>query len=149
MGAIRLFLALVVVFDHIRTVALKPRSTDVDVVLALGFNAGFAVMFFYVISGFLISYVLNRKYGASTSGATAFYASRFVRIFALYWPLAVVVLLASPNAWPTFVAGGITDKLTNVFLLGIDWNTAFGNYPLQNPGAAISELWQAWTLGAE
>jgi peptidoglycan/LPS O-acetylase OafA/YrhL len=62
---------------------LRPHDTDITVIYSLGFNAGFAVMYFYIISGFLISFVLAHKYPASVSGTAAFYRSRFTRIFSL------------------------------------------------------------------
>ena len=64
MGAIRLFLAFVVVIDHVRELVLRPLGLDTGDYIKIGMNAGHAVMFFYVISGFLISYVLQDKYPA-------------------------------------------------------------------------------------
>src|SRR5258708_40202610 len=57
-------------------------AAEVANFLRLGFDAGHAVIFFYVISGFLISYALENKYRENTR---AFYQSRFMRIFPLYW----------------------------------------------------------------
>jgi peptidoglycan/LPS O-acetylase OafA/YrhL len=149
MGAVRLFLALVVVFDHVRAFILRPANVDVDVVYALGFNAGYAVMFFYIISGFLISFVLRHKYPASVSGTRAFYKSRFIRIFSLYWPLVLITLVSVQESREMFLQSSLTDKLTSTFLIGIDWNTAFAHYPARNANAAIKWLDQAWSLGAE
>lgn len=149
MGAIRLFLALVVVFDHSRLFLLQPLGAEVSVTFALGMNAGFAVMFFYVISGFLISFTLSRNYSPDAVGTLAFYRGRAIRIFSLYWPLAAIVLAILPGAAATFMASGRVDKFTGLFLFGIDWNTAFGTYPQTNSIAVIQGLNQAWTLGAE
>ena len=87
MGAIRLFLAFVVAADHLRVLILRPSGIDLIEYAKLGFNAGYAVLFFYVISGFLISFVLAEKYANDRAGTLRFYESRFVRIFALYWPV--------------------------------------------------------------
>jgi len=46
MGAFRLFLALVVVAGHWQALILKERGTYVPDGALLGFNAGYAVMFF-------------------------------------------------------------------------------------------------------
>ncbi|HET9395217.1 MAG TPA: hypothetical protein VFO36_04095, partial [Nitrospiraceae bacterium] len=68
MGLIRLFLALVVAVDHWRVIVLNEKSIFLDDVVKFGFNAGYAVMFFYVISGFLITYTLTRNYKRDRSG---------------------------------------------------------------------------------
>ena len=73
MGLLRLFLALVVAIDHWRVIILHPKSIYLDDVCKFGFNAGYAVMFFYVISGFLITYTLTRNYEPDRAGIAAFY----------------------------------------------------------------------------
>ena len=145
MGAVRLFLALVVAYDHWRT-ELSPRSIVLDTNLTFGFNAGVAVVYFYVVSGFLITYGLSHKYGSDTK---AFYRARFIRIFSLYWPLVLVMFLLVPTSWARFVAGSPLDHFTGIFLIGIDWSMAFSTYPALNDGARVYGLTQAWTLGAE
>ena len=122
---------------------------DVPVQFELGVNAGFAVMFFYMISGFLMAFVLKNNYPAALSGTLKFYKSRFVRIFSLYWPVMIVTLLLLPGALSDFVRGGPLNTFTRTFLFGIDWNTAFGQYPAENPSATVVYLGQSWTLGAE
>lgn len=44
-----------------------------------------AVQSFYVVSGFLITFILNRKYEASLRGTWLFYSNRALRIFVPYW----------------------------------------------------------------
>ena len=63
-----------------------------DDVVKFGFNAGYAVMFFYVISGFLITYTLTQNYRWDWPGIAAFYSNRFIRIFSLYWAMAILAL---------------------------------------------------------
>ena len=63
MGLIRLLLALVVAGDHFTVVTLLRAGITKDGIQQWVYlNAGFAVMYFYVISGFLISYALSNKY---------------------------------------------------------------------------------------
>lgn len=73
MGLIRVWLAIVVVFDHngIRT---------------FGFDGYLAVLFFFIISGFFMALVLNEKY---ETGAFNFYLARYLKL----WPSYIVVLL--------------------------------------------------------
>lgn len=146
MGIVRLFLALVVVADHWRAFILVPAGTGAAMsdTYKLGFNAGYAVMFFYAISGFLITYTLSKNYQPGWPGVSDFYRKRFIRIFSLYWPLVVLAFLSCPEAWPRFVAADMLRQITSIFLIGMDWQIAFGV-----PGTGIWGLTQAWTLAAE
>jgi len=147
-GAIRLFLAFVVVMDHLRVWVLAPVGLSTQPYLQLGMNAGFAVMFFYIISGFLISTALGYKYPPTANGTAEFYKSRFIRIFSLYWPMVLVTLAALPTAREVFLSNSFADKFTNIFLFGIDWRISFAG-TAENWNAAIYGLYQAWTLGPE
>jgi len=147
-GLIRLFLALVVAIDHLRDALLLPVGLNIPAWPRLGMNAGYAVMFFYMISGFLISTGLSRKYPPDRAGTLAFYQSRFIRIFSLYWPMALgtTLLLGQTQA---FWQADVGDKFTSTFLLGADWRVAFANYPASHFDALLIAMHQAWTLGAE
>ena len=70
LGLVRLFLAWVVAADHWTVIILRPRSTFLDDIFKLGFNAGYAVMFFYVVSGSLITCTLTRNYDRDLRGKT-------------------------------------------------------------------------------
>jgi peptidoglycan/LPS O-acetylase OafA/YrhL len=140
MGLIRLFLACVVAADHWRKAALEPHSLYLTDYFKLGFNSGYAVMFFYVISGFLITYALSHKYGRDTG---TFYKNRFIRIFALYWAVLILVLFLIPHERAAFLQADAWDRITAITLVGLDWNYFFGGEP------AIDALGQAWTLSAE
>jgi peptidoglycan/LPS O-acetylase OafA/YrhL len=149
MGLIRLFLALVVAGDHWRVIKLASFAIPFEDSYKFGFNAGYAVMFFYVISGFLITYTLSHNYSRDLGGSLKFYVNRFIRIFSLYWPLVLVAFLMVNNSWQSFLTWSVPDKLTGIFLLGIDWRLSFASYPQTHFSAMIPGLEQAWTLGAE
>jgi peptidoglycan/LPS O-acetylase OafA/YrhL len=149
MGAIRLFLALVVAVDHLRLIILHPLGIDTLEYWKLGMNAGFAVMFFYVISGFLMSLVLGGKYEPTAAGTLRFYQNRFVRIFSLYWPIVALIFICLPSARDEFIASSLADKLTNLFIFGADWRIAFADYPAFHWAATPTALHQAWTLAPE
>jgi len=146
MGAIRLFLAFVVVIGHLEVTVLEGAHIPFPGYYQLGLNAGFAVMFFYIVSGFLISTALAHKYPATSEGNIAFYKSRFIRIFSLYWPIALIVIMVWPSA---FLSHSIKDKLTNIFIFGIDWRLNFADYPAFHSDATLTFLKPAWSLGAE
>jgi peptidoglycan/LPS O-acetylase OafA/YrhL len=150
MGAIRLFLAWVVAENHWQIHALEKRDlyllTDM---VKFGFNAGYAVLFFYVISGFLITYTLSHNYTPDLRGVRRFYKNRFIRIYSLYWPIVILTFLLYAPAWQRFVSANWADQVTGVFLIGADWRLAFASYPQSHFDALIKSLEQAWTLGAE
>ena len=77
MGTLRTILAISVVLVHIGGINLL-------------LPADLAVELFYCISGFLITFVLTQT--ASYSGAKAFYINRFLRIYPVYWTVAIFVL---------------------------------------------------------
>ena len=150
MGIIRLFLALVVVTAHFQQMVTRPNNLDpAPEIFSLGFHSAYAVLFFYIISGFLITFTLTRNYVGQPGGTSKFYKNRAVRIFSLYWPLMILSMFLVPGAADGFASGTALDKFTNVFLLGADWNLDFANYPNDNWNAVPSGLHPAWTLGAE
>lgn len=126
-----------------------------------------AVQLFYMISGFLISYVLVEK--QSYASVANFYISRMLRIFPIYLivALAALAFLASTNEngfldvyrnAPTVAA--IWLALSNLLLLGQDWLlfTAVHDGALHfSTNFYLSELPlyrgllvpQAWSLGVE
>ena len=106
---------------------------------------GRAVVFFYIVSGFLISYGLNHKYPQSPSGIRAFYRSRFLRIYPLWWVVLLICVLITPYPWTGTAAAKLA--VASV-LIGSDWIVAFWHYPVPywSLFPAGSEI--GWTLGA-
>ena len=131
MGLVRFFLALVVAVDHWRVIVLHEKWILLDDVVKFGFNAGYAVMFFYVISGFLITYTLTRNYKRDRSGVAAFYSNRFIRIFSLYWPMVILAFIFVASAWPQFVAASLPDKFTAYSCSG--WIGGWPSVPTRHP----------------
>jgi peptidoglycan/LPS O-acetylase OafA/YrhL len=144
MGLVRLFLALVVAGDHFMVRFAIPQGVSQrGVDQWVFFNGGLAVFFFYVISGFLISYVLSRKYGEDLAGAAQFYRSRFIRIFCLYWPLLVIASVLFNYGPHDFL-----DRVVSIFIIGGDWIVPFKAYPNEyNPYFRV--LGPVWSVGAE
>ncbi|EJO29474.1 acyltransferase [Achromobacter marplatensis] len=126
-----------------------------------------AVQLFYVISGFLISYVLTAT--DNYQGATGkFYANRFLRLFPIYLAVAALTLTAHVMSGGAFFriydalpfSAELFLVLANIFILGQDWLMFFGieHSALVFTGSfAHSEVPlyqgllvpQAWTLGVE
>src|SRR6266699_2148298 len=153
MGAIRLFLASVVVLAHVQVFVVGPTGHAVSTYLFCGMNGGRAVVCFFVISGFLISYALSRKY-IGAGAIRDFYRARFLRIFPLYW--ATIALLVAFDAFDArhqlvdqAYNGDVTDLLSGLFLFGADWRVEFAHYPDLYWLALPSGLAIAWTLSVE
>ncbi|EFF72987.1 acyltransferase family protein [Achromobacter piechaudii] len=156
MGFLRTLLALSVVLDH-----LGGGYADHLV------GGRLAVQLFYVISGFLISYVLTAT--DNYQGATGkFYANRFLRLFPIYLAVAGLTLLAHVMSGGAFFrfyealpfSADLFLVLSNLFIFGQDWLMFFGieHSALAFTGSfAHSEVPlyqgllvpQAWTLGVE
>lgn len=141
---------MVVAVDHFRVLILQSAGLDnLPKHFELGMNGGFAVMFFYMISGFLISTALSEKYPATIAGSIQFYQGRFIRIFALYWPM-LLLIFGVFGFWSWFANLSLGDKFTNVFIIGMDWRILFAGYPEEwHWDAATPFFHQTWTLGAE
>lgn len=157
MGSVRTLLAISVVFTH-----------SYGVVFVGG---RLAVQLFYVISGFLISYIIVEA--KSYQNISAFYLNRFLRLFPIYWLVATVTLFAVvfvsifssiPSISSTFYSLDLLGKLcltlSNIFIFGQDWImfTAVrdGSFQLStNFRESEIQVWQgllvpqAWTLGVE
>ncbi|WP_342356478.1 MULTISPECIES: acyltransferase family protein [Achromobacter] len=153
---LRTLLALSVVLDH-----LGGGTTDWLV------GGRLAVQLFYVISGFLISYVLTAT--DHYRGAPGrFYANRALRLYPVYLAVAALTLLAYIGGGAAFwrvydglpLAATLFLALSNLLILGQDWLMFFGidqgalaftgsfarsDVPLYQ-GLLVP---QAWTLGVE
>src|SRR6266496_1806977 len=74
-GTYRLLLAIMVVFQHLGGIE------DVG---------GYAVFGFYALSGYLMTLILHQNYGYSAKGRSKYAVNRFLRIYPLYWTVALV-----------------------------------------------------------
>jgi peptidoglycan/LPS O-acetylase OafA/YrhL len=145
MGVIRLFLACGVFLLHLDEQVLDRAGLRVNPIWIANLIGGRAVIFFYIVSGFLISYVLNSKYPATAAGARAFYRSRFLRIYPLWWVVLLLCLAIGAGRWTR----GPTSDLAPAVLVGSDWLVAFRRYPLPDWGVFPPGAEVGWTLGAE
>jgi peptidoglycan/LPS O-acetylase OafA/YrhL len=149
MGAIRLFLAISVLQSHIREHFLDPSNIFVNNRLTLGMNGGSAVMFFFVVSGFLISYVLETKYDRP-GGLGAFYSARAARIYPLWWALYLIVPFITGPGLVAFVEQRHWyDVVTGFFIFGSDFLLSFRTYPQYYTMPMPHGLELGWTLASE
>jgi len=149
MGAIRLFLAIAVVQSHVRSHVLTPANLFIGNVIVLGMNGGYAVLFFFVVSGFLISFVLDEKYNRP-GGTADFYRARMLRIYPLWWSLYIIVPFLTEGGLRAFVdSRHWYDLATGFFLYGSDWLLSFWTYPAPYTAPMPHGLELGWTLASE
>jgi peptidoglycan/LPS O-acetylase OafA/YrhL len=143
LGSIRLFLALAVLSTHSANFFFAELGHAAED-LPFGINGGRAVMMFFTVSGFLMSYVLGDKYDRP-GGTLAFYRARFLRIYPLWWAMLLIVVPLFGAAWLRY---SIVDKVATFVLLGSDWRTAFASYPTPY-GVVPGALGVGWSLAPE
>lgn len=117
-GIFRFVMALLVLVTHIGGIEVA---------------AGIAVWGFYMLSGFLMTGVLNRRYGFKRKGLTRYAASRAVRLFPTYWvSIAITALFlyfVHGSVSPTAVNSGLAlpqtlhEHISGLFIVG---STTFG-----------------------
>ena len=155
MGALRLLLALSVLAAHTATGTLSGIA-----MLA----APTAVQGFYIVSGFLITMVLNER--AQYRDVVKFYVSRYLRLWPAYAITALLSLaLINPGIlqgiaklnWPSAIFVGLADLtlfLQDTFLfLAADTRGAIyatASFKLEpSPLHIFLPVPQAWSLGVE
>ncbi|MGO9620575.1 MAG: methyltransferase domain-containing protein [Desulfobaccales bacterium] len=145
MGFFRLFLAMSVVLGH----APLPG-------LSLFPDAQCAVILFFIISGFYMSLVINKKYSLEPNWRHRFYLNRFLRIYPVYyvvlllsilvtWAFALPNVFMNPDPHLTF-ARRLSYITLNLTIIGQDVVSAFVPDFHQFANHPISI---AWTLGTE
>ena len=155
MGSLRTLFAISVVFAH---------CWPTQAILVGGRNA---VQLFYIISGFLISFVLVESRSYKTT--RAFYLNRYLRLYPIYITVAVLTLLAMvvthKSEWfdvyrAVPASADVLLAVSNLFMVGQDWVMFSGisHHSLvfvTDFGASDVPLFQgllvpqAWTLGLE
>jgi peptidoglycan/LPS O-acetylase OafA/YrhL len=98
LNELRFFAAFLVVMNHAETIRAKNGLLNFNQ-YAFFKNGGTAVTFFFVLSGFLITYLLLKEnYYTNTIKIKSFYIKRVLRIWPLYYLLVVAGLFIVPFA---------------------------------------------------
>ncbi len=96
LNALRFFAAILVVMHHSETIKQKNGLANVEW-LGLFRNGGNAVTFFFVLSGFLITYLLLKERKKSGNvNVKNFYWKRILRIWPLYFLLVIIGTVGLP-----------------------------------------------------
>jgi peptidoglycan/LPS O-acetylase OafA/YrhL len=135
-GIYRYLLANLVVLGHLFPAFIRDSPTP-----------HYAVFGFYALSGFMMSYILNKNYGVTYNGIKDYLINRFLRIFPTYW---VVIILAFfiIKIYPVpaqslrsclTIPDSILEWLQNIFIFGL--GSTFGTSL-----ATVRMAPPAWTL---
>ena len=145
MGVVRLFLALAVVAGHCNSK-----------IFGLNWPPAFAaVNFFFIISGFYMSMVLNTKY--KKVPVTKFYISRALRIFPIYYLGILLMFIVKQHQITDFFMGlngpsRIYQFLSNIFIFGQELPYIYcfkDNLGVCAPAANMTINPPAWSLSVE
>jgi peptidoglycan/LPS O-acetylase OafA/YrhL len=145
LNALRFFAASLVVIHHAETIRLKFDMPNLKY-LSFFNNGMLAVSFFFVLSGFLITFLLMSEIERTqTVSIRNFYVRRVLRIWPLYYLLVIIGLFIIPTflsiigydykmPYDTSTAGVLF-----LFFLSFVVNTLFGSHLLE----------PLWSIGVE
>jgi peptidoglycan/LPS O-acetylase OafA/YrhL len=107
---------------------------------------GLGVVLFFVLSGFLISYLLLEEENRTGIGVRHFYARRILRIWPLYYLIIVLALFILPHvSFFTLPGYGIDVVQKNLLLKTAIYATLFANFPVVGFVPYASQTWSIAT----
>ncbi|WP_461151245.1 acyltransferase family protein [Spirosoma pulveris] len=100
LNGVRFIAAFLVLLHHIEQVKWEMKVPNVYEFYLIKNSGKLGVGMFFVLSGFLITYLLLRERSANEINVSNFYARRILRIWPLYLLIVFLALLVFPN-FPT------------------------------------------------
>lgn len=150
LNGLRFFAAIAVVITHIELIKYQAGFSDIWKENKLVFELGsLGVIFFFVLSGFLITYLLlQEKKVTETIAVKKFYLRRILRIWPLYYLIVLLGFLVLPNIHAIdnpYLAKFLDTNFAPNFLLYLLFlpNLAFAMF------AAVPHIGQTWSIGVE
>lgn len=150
LNGLRFFAAIAVVITHIELIKYQFGYSLLWQSNKLIFELGsLGVIFFFVLSGFLITYLLmQEKKVTGTIAVKKFYLRRILRIWPLYYLIVLLGFLVLPNIH--FIDNAYLNKFLDhnftpnfiLYLLFLP-NLAFAAF------AAVPHIGQTWSIGVE
>ncbi len=135
MGYLRFSLAFAVVHGHL-------------VALNAFWQQRIAVFFFFVLSGFLVTAVINRTYGNTLKGKKHYLLNRFLRIYPIYISsliIAYICISIAPTESAKFFSMQIPKTSTQI----LEQFSIFGLAGISAPYTSPRLIPPAWSLGIE
>jgi hypothetical protein len=124
-GLIRLFLALVVMIDHLRVMVMAPGHISADHYIAKGgtWLERRICCYAFLHNQRLFNQLRISEQVHRDGRISKFYKTRLIRIFLLYLPLLILI-----SVFMGGIHGGyFLEKMCGIFLFGSDWFVSFGN----------------------
>ncbi len=150
LNGLRFFAAIAVVITHIELIKYQSGFSDIWKNNKLIFELGsLGVIFFFVLSGFLITYLLmQEKKVTQTVAVKKFYLRRILRIWPLYYLIVLLGFLVLPNVHfldNPYLNKFLDNNFTPNFVLYLLFlpNLAFSIF------AAVPHIGQTWSIGVE
>jgi peptidoglycan/LPS O-acetylase OafA/YrhL len=150
LNGLRFFAAIAVVITHIELIKYQSGYSNIWKDNMLVFELGsLGVIFFFVLSGFLITYLLmQEKAVKQTVAVKKFYIRRILRIWPMYYLVVLLGFLVLPNIHfidnpylSKFLDSNFIPNFT-LYLLFLP-NLAFAIF------AAVPHIGQTWSIGVE
>ena len=150
LNAIRFIAAALVIVHHIEQFKSQlhvPNQWDNSIILSIG---KLGVILFFVLSGFLISYLLFKEQEVtSTISIKDFYIRRALRI----WPLYFLVIFSAFFVFPFISFFTLTAFPKEIVWQNLEWKLVLYAFFLPNvvipTFGVIPYASQAWSIGAE
>ena len=149
LNGLRFLAVLLVVVDHVEGIRAAYKLSNYWAVPAIPLLGQLGVDLFFVLSGFLITYLLlAEKQKLGTIDFRAFYLRRILRIWPLYYVVVILALFVLPHIdllyFPDLTAQVAPGLGTKALLYAIMLpNAAKELYP------AVPFVSQAWSIGVE
>lgn len=150
LNGLRFFAALAVIITHVELMKKAFLIENCWSSSVIVFNLGsLGVYFFFVLSGFLITYLLLvEKEKTGTIEIKKFYMRRILRIWPLYYLILVIGFFVLPNFSSiniNYLTNSFKDNFGTNLILYITMlpNLAFALFP------AVPHIGQAWSIGVE
>lgn len=118
-GIFRFILSIFVVLNHLTPIPEHTFFNKIGV---------YAVYGFFVLSGYLMTYILNHTYGKTIQGVGRYLINRFLRIYPTYYITVLLAVLCIASVGPDVAATyhgnliypeSIRDYLSNLLIFGL------------------------------
>jgi peptidoglycan/LPS O-acetylase OafA/YrhL len=150
LNAIRFIAAFLVIIHHVeqfKYLLKLPNSWDNEVIASIG---PLGVILFFVLSGFLISYLLfKEKEITKTISIKDFYIRRILRIWPLYFLIILLAFVVFPNLQIFALDGFPKSSVLHNLLYKISLFVVFMPNVVLKVFGAIPFASQTWSIGAE
>lgn len=149
LDGLRFIMASLVLFGHVHQAILHNEGVSTPDLPIYGFGA-LAVVFFFVLSGFLITYLLLQEKERGGIKVRHFYLKRVARIWPVYF-LVVILSFAFFNNSPFFQWKGVTNNIFfgNYLYLSIFLLLVISPNVLMLITGGLGYATPAWSIGIE